>query len=46
MACARIPKNRDASEQVARDAGVDGYFLKPVPIARLAAAIRALCDAA
>jgi DNA-binding NarL/FixJ family response regulator len=32
-----------ASEQVARDAGVDGYFLKPAPIGQLAAAIRALC---
>jgi PAS domain S-box-containing protein len=33
-----------ASERVAREAGVDGYFLKPVPIGQLAAAIRALCD--
>ena len=33
-----------ASEKVAREAGVDAYFTKPVPIASLAAAIRALCD--
>jgi CheY-like chemotaxis protein len=33
-----------ASEQSARAAGVDGYFLKPVPITQLAGAIRALCD--
>jgi PAS domain S-box-containing protein len=34
----------DASEEMARQAGVDGYFLKPVAVAQLAAAIRRLVD--